>query len=259
MSGCQQTCPRCDWSRWVTLPDRLTVDEAEQMAHYVARALQWEWLAHWEDEHLQADPPEYTLISVAFADWVRQEGRKPPTEEIPPNEGGGQTVRMRPPTLAPEQAKQLSESMGATMATIADSIQNWATHMVPAIRAAADSATAAVRASGCQCQSSVIGWHLPGAHGCLYRDEANPLAIDQERWRQRFAGETTSGGCSCQGVAGHQRGSVGCMFKDAEGTLNVEAAPATPYGRVGSEVCACCLRVQGEPHQFPNCDLAEQP
>lgn len=200
MSHVQQTCPQCSWERFVRVPETEDPEFDDLIARHVARSLQWEWLAHWENEHEDQDTAEYVLISVAFADWVRQEGAPADKQETPPGEGEGETVGVNPLALTPDQAKQLAETMAGTLATIADGIQNWATQMVPAIRAAAEGATKAVRSAGCQCESSVIGWHLPGTRGCLYRDQAAQTLSPHV--------------CTCDGFeSGHVRGSVGCVLQ----------------------------------------------
>lgn len=224
MSGAQQTCPYCTWYRWQDIPDQMVGDHRDEILEHVARSLQWEWQVHATEMHPAEAVTEECLTTAAFTSWVTGERATSKVDvETPPGEGEGETVGVNPLALTPDQAKQLAESMAGTLATIADGIQNWATQMVPAIRAAAEGATKAVRSAGCQCESSVIGWHLPGAVGCLYRDQAARPLIHT---------------CTCDGFeSGHLRGSVGCILQadrktdDATAKVLGDAAKLQPGAR----------------------------
>lgn len=231
MSAARQTCPLCEWHRWVELPGGLTDTVRDTLLTHVSRSLQWEWQAHVMREHSPEMVNAYDVLTLAgFDGWVAQEGQTATVEETPPSEGEGQTVRvnLNLPVITPEQARNLADAVERTMVSAAEGIQRFAEQMVPALHAAQAQLVDGLRelveqrpgrTNTCRCNGGHDA-HEPGADGCLFKPYVQPddLLASQQRWAERFG-----------------------------------APPVVPYGRVDAEICSNCQRLAGEPHGLPSC------
>lgn len=229
MSHVQQTCPLCNWARFVRVPQTADREYDELIARHVARSLQWEWQTHVARDHGEKMAHAYAALTVdAFDGWVIGEGRSRVTEEMPPSEGGGQTVGVNRPIITPDQARNLADAVEQTIVSAADQVQRFAEVMVPALHAAQETLTKGLR----------------------------------ELVEQR-PGRTAT--CSCGGVLDHCPGDAGCLLRPIPaGKANlisgqwrlegiVEAPNNRPYGTVETEICSNCQRLAGEPHGLPSC------
>lgn len=257
MSHVQQTCPLCNWSRFVRVPQTADREFDDVIARHVGRSLQWEWQAHVMREHSSEMVNAYDVLTLAgFDTWVEQEGQERTVEETPPSEGEGYTVGVNHPIITPDQARNLADAVERTMVSAAEGIQHFAEQMVPALHAAQAQLVNGLRelveqrpgrTNACRCNGGHDA-HEPGADGCLFKPyvQSDDLLASQQRWAKRFGAVAQVG-----------------LRQDAKDWRRrwdetSPAADVAPFGRVTSEVCSCCLRVQGEPHQFPNCDMAAE-
>lgn len=260
MNHIRQTCPLCGWARSACAPQTAAAEADELVARLVGRALQWEWQVHMKDEHAPLAAAYECLTPGAFNDWVAQEGQAPAREETPPSEGVGQTVRFDLPTITPEQARNLADTIERTMISAAEGIQRFAEAMVPTLNAAQEQLVNGLRAIveqrpgrrlGCTCNGGK-GDHQPGQEGCLYRVAQ---AVDLTSTRiLKDAAQLAPGARNPE------------FWRDLYGQVPVDPlAPAdrevwvepggysAPFGTVDAEICSNCQRLAGEPHGMPSC------
>lgn len=289
MSGAQQTCPFCDWYRWQDIPDQMVGDHRDEILEHVARSLQWEWQVHATEMHPFHAADQQCLTVGAFTSWVTGERTTSQVDvETPPGEGEGETVGVNLPTITPEQAKQLAEAVEHTMITVADSIQHFAEHAVPAIRAAQETLTDGLR--------RIVEQSVERRSADVLRSAATlaPGTRGPEFWKNLYGNTpVVQPSCQCDGTrSAHLRGDPGCLFLDAAGTLNPDDLRASqqrwaerfagevgtggvrvdplqrgqretwiepgaqelrPFGTVDAEICSNCQRLTGEPHGLPSC------